>query len=77
MQAWKEVQAGLTLECTTVSDALVETVVLNLPNFIFAGMGLFVLYKINERLMSILDRLCEPCDEEERKANTPPSKGNL
>lgn len=59
-----------------MSDALVETVVLNLPNFIFAGMGLFVLYKINERLISILDRLCEPCGEDERKANTSPSKGS-
>jgi len=45
-----------------MTDELVKTVVLNLPNFVFAGLAIMALYRINERLVAMIDRLCKPCE---------------
>jgi len=47
-----------------MTEELIQTVIVNLPNFLFAGLSIYTLYKINERLIAMIDRLCEPCKED-------------
>jgi len=37
---------------------LLEQIVVNLPNFVFGGVAILVLYKQNDRLLTMLESMC-------------------
>jgi len=37
---------------------LLEQIVVNLPNFVFGGVAILVLYKQNDRLLTMLENMC-------------------
>ena len=39
-------------------ETLLEQIVVNLPNFIFGGVAILILYKQNDRLMTMLENMC-------------------
>jgi len=41
-----------------VETTLLEQIVVNLPNFIFGGVACLILYKQNDRLLTILEKQC-------------------
>lgn len=38
--------------------SLLEQIVVNLPNFVFSGVAILVLYKQNDRLLTMLENMC-------------------
>lgn len=41
-----------------METTLLEQIVVNLPNFIFGGVAILILYKQNDRLLTILESMC-------------------
>lgn len=38
--------------------SLLEQIIINLPNFVFGGVAILVLYKQNDRLLTMLENMC-------------------
>jgi len=41
-----------------METTLLEQIVVNLPNFVFGGVALVMLYKQNGRLLTLLEKTC-------------------
>lgn len=41
-----------------METTLLEQIVVNLPNFVFGGVAILILYKQNDRLLTMLESMC-------------------
>ena len=41
-----------------METTLLEQIVVSLPNFIFGGVAIIILYKQNDRLLTMLENMC-------------------
>jgi len=41
-----------------METTLLEQILVNLPNFIFGGVAILILYKQNDRLLTMLENMC-------------------
>jgi len=37
---------------------LIEQIIVNIPNFVFGGVAILVLYRQNDRLLTMLENMC-------------------
>ena len=41
-----------------MEQSLLEQIIVNLPNFVFGGVAILILYKQNDRLLAMLENMC-------------------
>lgn len=41
-----------------METTLIEQIIVNIPNFVFGGVAILVLYRQNDRLLTMLENMC-------------------